>query len=307
MVSEDPFKWIFALRERFPELFEPEAVVKQWTPEKIKNAFIDVSTSILNGNGVGETGAGALSYKADEHSNAWHKNSIALAKYWGGDLRNVFWGVTDFEEAFRRVDYHKNKSGFKGMRRKIFSLLVIWLQDRNLIPVFPAAIPIDFHALRILWATEILEIKTDFSVNGRHPAQLKGKKIVRISERFIDIVAKWSQKFIAENGFSHLNVNPAVWVLSRTLCAGHFQNSSRRGFFVETDILTKRKLWPKTYKDPCVHCPIETYCEWAIPSMPYYRWGLLARLGRRVGFPVLPLPLGDDFLPPYKARKERKN
>lgn len=305
LVSEDPFKWVFALKEKFPELFEPEAVVKQWTPEKIQNAFIEVSAEILNGNGVGETGAGALSYKAGEHSKAWFDNSSVLVKYWGGDLRNVFWGVADFEEVFRRIDYHKNLAGFKGMRRKIFSLLVIWLQDRKLIPVFPTPIPVDFHALRGLWATEVLEIKSDFSVNGKHPSQLKGKKIIRVSEKFIDTVAKWSQTFIAESGFSHLNVNPAIWILSRTLCAGHFQNSSRRGEFV-ADVLARKKHWPKTYKDPCVHCPLEKLCEWAIPSMPYYRWGLLMRIGKRVDFPIIHLPLGEEFLPLYRTRKGRK-
>lgn len=307
LISESPFKWLFKIREIFPGLFEPETVVEKWTPERIKIAFAEASKEILNGNGTGEPeGAGVLSYKGEEHCKAWYENSLVLVRYWGGDLRNVFWGVTEFEEAFRRVDHKKNLAGFKGMRRKIFSLLTIWLQNRDLIPVFPTPIPVDFHALRVLWATGILEVESgEFHPNGNHPAQIRGKQAVRIYEGFVDAVAKWSQTFITKNGFSHRNINPALWFLSRMLCAGHFQNSSRkRGELIEAEELTELMRWPRTYQDPCAHCPIEKFCAWAIPAMPYYRWGLLVRLGERVDYPVLSLPLGNEFLSAYRARKK---
>lgn len=308
LVSESPFKWLFKLREIFPGLFEPETVAEKWTPERIKIAFAEASKEILSGNGTGEPErAGVLAYKGEEYSRAWHENSLVLVRYWGGDLRNVFWGVTEFEEAFRRIDHKKNPAGFKGMRRKIFSLLTIWLQNRELIPIFPTPIPVDFHALRVLWATGVLEIKSDFSPNGNHPTQLKGKQVVRIYEGFVDAVAKWSQTFIIQNEFSHRNLNPALWFLSRILCAGHIQNSSKNGEeFVAAEDLAEDGImrWPRAYQDPCAHCPVERFCEWAIPSMPYYRWGLLVRIGKRVDYPVLNLPLGNEFLPAYKARKK---
>ena len=70
--------------------FEPAEIAGKWTPEKMKEAFIEVTAEILNGNGVGEIGAGALSWNMDGHIRAWHKNSIVLSRYWGSDIRNVF-------------------------------------------------------------------------------------------------------------------------------------------------------------------------------------------------------------------------
>lgn len=313
LISEDPFKWLLALWEKFPEMFDPKIVSEKWSPDKIGEAFKVVTPAILNGNGTGEKGgAGALSYKMGEHSKAWYENSLSLHRYWGGDIRNVFWGVTDFEEAFRRIDYYHTEVGFKGMRRKIFSLLVIWLQEKKFIPIFPTPIPIDFHALRVMIATDVIrfeEVAKPFVCkNPKHPLQLEGKLSLRIAERFIDAVAKWTQKFIWGNGLSHLDVNPAVWVLSRNLCAEHFQSLARGGrkSFVESNDLSMNS-WPKTYKNPCGYCPIENYCKWIIPSAPYYQWGLLIRLGKRVAYPINQLP-GIDWTRfiPYKPRKNSR-
>jgi hypothetical protein len=221
---------------------------------------------------------------------------VILNRWWGGDVRNVFGGVGEFEEAFRRVDYYRSKAGFKGMRRKIFSLLVIWLQEKKLIPLFPGPIPIDFHAFRILWQTEILNLHSKekpFLPRSYHPEQLKGKTAVRVSETLMDSVAKWSQKFICENNFSHLNINPAIWVLSRSLCAGHFQASSRQNktlFVDQEELLGNFGLWPKKYEDRCGYCPIEKWCRWIVPSGPYYGSALLVKIGERIPFPIMRLP-----------------
>lgn len=296
VISEDPFKWMWRVKQEFPELFEPEEVIKKWPVEKIKEIFIGVTTEILNGNGIGEIGAGAFSWKIDEHIRAWRENSQTLLTYWGGDIRNVFWGVTEFEEAFRRIDYYHTKAGFKGMRRKIFSLLVIWLQERKLIHEFPAPIPIDFHALRVLWATEVLKLNTlakPFnSPSSKYPEQLRGKTALRVSERFFDAVSKWSQKFIYKFGFSHKMINPAIWVLSRSMCSEHIQTSSKKKghLYMEANSLKNIAVWPKKYKDPCSYCSVEKWCKWAIPAAPYYRWGILVRMEKRVCYPIMKLP-----------------
>jgi len=301
IMSEEPFKWMWKLKQRFPELFEPAEIAGKWTLEKMKEAFIEVTAEILNGNGVGEMGAGALSWNMDEHIRSWHKNSVVLSRYWGSDIRNIFWGVTEFEEAFRRVDHYHVETGFKGMRRKIFSLLTIWLQERNLIPLFPTPIPIDFHALRILWGTEVLKLNglaKPFNPASYQAEQLRGKTALRISEKFMDAIAKWSQKFIHKSGFSHMNINPAIWVLSRSMCSEHVQTSSKKdgSLYAKADLLKNVSAWPKKYKDPCSYCPVEKWCKWAIPAAPYYRWGMLVRAGKRVLYPVMKLPgLGEFF------------
>ncbi len=311
LVSEDPFKWMYVLKELFPEMFIPEIVCREWTPEKIVNAFQVATKKILNGNGVGISGSGAMGYKADEYAGAWFGNSVVLHKYWGGDVRNVFWGVLDFEEAFRRVDYRHNEAGFKGMRRKIFSLLAIFLQEKGIIPVFPTPIPIDFHAMRILWGTEALILNgcaKPFMPKEKHPKSLEGRLSIRVSEKFIDQIAKWSQKFLRENNLSHLNVNPAIWVLSRSLCSEHFQTGSRKdgNEYVDAEALLRNKEWPKNYRNPCKYCDIEKLCQWIIPAAPYYRWGYLIRISERVPFPYETMHLPGLDLKFRSRRKQRR-
>ena len=228
IVSGDTMKFLWQLHQDLPELYDPQTVAVKWTPAKIEDAFMAVAPKILKNNGTGEIGAGSLSYKIDEHTASWHRNATMLHKHWGGDVRNVFWGVTEFEEAFRRVDYRQNRAGFKGMRRKIFSLLTIWLQEKNLIPLFPGPIPVDFHAMRVLWETDILRLndlaKPFEPKEGKHTPHLKGKITVRVGEKFMDTIAIWSQKFLVKHNMSHLVINPALWLLSRDLCAEQFQN-----------------------------------------------------------------------------------
>lgn len=307
--SDDPFKWLFALREKYPDLFNPDSVVKNWSPEKIQKAFKEITPEVLNGNGVGKNGAGALGFKIVEYTKTWYENSVVLNHWWGSDIRNVFWGVAEFEEVFRRVDYYRTEAGFKGMRRKIFSLLTIWLQEKNIIPIFSTPIPIDFHAMRILWQTDILLLNgfaKPFKAKENYSQQLDGKQSFRISEKFVDMVAKWSQKFMVTNGFSHLAINPAVWILSRSLCADHLQASSRANGekFIESEKLAENGIaWPKKYKDPCSYCSVEKWCKWVIPANPYYRFGILIKIGKRIHYPVVKFHGFEKFFP-YQSRKK---
>lgn len=305
IVSEDPFKWLLAMKKRFPEMFVPK-IVSKWKQERMEECFRVITKEILNGNGTGANGGGVMSYKSDQHANAWIKNASVLHKNWGGDPRNIFDGCADFESAFGRIDYQKVDDGIKGMRRKIFSLFTIWLQERNLIPIFPTPIPVDFHALRVLFATGIIDwesvAKPFVPQEGKHPSQLAGKLAIRISEKFINEIAMWSQEFLWRSGLPYLNVNPGVWVLSRSLCAEHFQCSSRGDGKMYVDGI-KRIKWPKKYGDPCSACPVSEFCKWMIPAAPYYRWGLVVRLGERIVYPQAFLP-GVDW--PYNARKNSR-
>lgn len=295
IVSDDPFKLLWNLREKNPEMFKPEIVAEKLSVPQIQK----------NLNQVG------IVYKDLDFAKSWLQNSQNLCQWWGGDLRNVFkHGVPDFEEAFRRIDYEKSKTGFYGMRRKIFSLLTIWLQEKNLVPLFPTPIPVDFHAMRILWATEIIDVTKwarPFSPKEKHPAQLAGKATIRVWFSFPDQVAIWSQKFLQKIGISHLTINPALWILSRSLCAAQIQNLVKDDgkIYVETEELRiNHRLWPKNYPDPCHVCPIEKWCKWCIPSTPYYRWGLLLRVGKRVPYPQ-PHLFGFENLN-HKPRKKNR-
>ncbi len=308
VISEDPFRWLSRLREKFPEMFEPEMVAKEWSAKRISEAVRTTTSEILNGGGNGNQGAGALGYKLVQLVEHWRENSIILSNYWGGNLLNVFWGVLDYEEAFRRIDNQRTIVGFKGMRRKIFALLTIWLQEKKLIPTFPTPLPVDFHTLRILWVTEALDFKNvkPPSALAKNYEMLVGKPAVRMSERLINEVTKWSQGFLVEHKISHLNINPAIWVLSRELCAQHLQNSTRENgkLFFDKEVL---KEWPKNRKDPCSYCPLKKLCTGAVPSVPYYRRGILVRL-ERVPNPRQFLPGLDwtNFIPLPPKKKTKK-
>ena len=313
LVSEDPFKWLCALWNRFPELFNPKTVAETLSPKYIEESFKTITSEILEGGGIGKLGGGSLSYKMEQHAQHWYENSVILNTWWGTDIRNVFWGVPEFEEAFRRVDHKRTKIGFKGMRRKIFSLFTIFLQEKNLIPVFPTPIPIDFHAMRILWQTEIIDMrgwtKKFEPTKEKHSQELAGETGVRIHEAIPNQIAIWSQKFLEKKRISHLNINPALWVLSRTLCAEHLQTSSLKNghkFFTPEKLKANPGLWARDRKNPCEFCPVENYCKWCIPANPYYTDGWLIRI-KRIPHPSPRFP-GIDWIelgPTHKVRKDK--
>jgi hypothetical protein len=275
--SEDAFRWIYRVWLKQPDLFVPAVIMEKHTPETIEAVFRLAESQYSENNGSKKTNP--LHYKADQHSRAWIENSRYLLDKWKGDPLGIFDGVATFEEAFSKI----NRKVI-GMRRKIFSLYTIWLQEKKLIPLFPTPIPVDFHALRILWATKIMSLEDlpPFNSNGTYPEVLHGKVAMRMRESLIDTVAMWSQNFLGPT-LSHTNINPALWVLSRDLCAMHHQNSSRKNGMVLVEASELRHnpdAWPANYKNPCFFCPIEKWCTGTVPAAPYYRWGVLLRTER---------------------------
>ncbi len=316
VVSEDPFKWLWSLWEKYPEMYDPQVVTHKWTPELIAEKFIEIvgvkkvvgqsevtrQSLLWPGSDLKLPRRGRIRpksqekafYKLEEFANSWHENALALARSWGGDLRNVFWGVTEFEEAYRRIDYKRAPEAvsFGGMRRKIFSLLTIWLQEKNLIPQFPGPIPVDFHAIRVLVSTGVIDKRafSPFAPRKAEQESLRGRLSLQITERVTDEVALWSQRFCTKYGFSHMDINPAVWVLSRELCVEQLQNFGQENqdgslILIDADELRRNSaLWPAEYPDLCSHCPIESLCVRTLPNRPYYRWGV-AMTADRVPYP----------------------
>lgn len=296
IISEDPFKFLVSFWESYPNLYNPKFVISQkLEPNDIANVLMNIMPKSRNGNGNLKNAFNL--YKVEQFMNSWINNSRLVVEKFDGNVLNIFKGVDNFEEAFARIDYKRYKgNGLTGMRRKIFSLLTIWLQEKDLIPHFPTPIPVDFHALRILWETEIISLPElkPLKLNDRHPKIYKGKVALRINgEEFINIITKWTQDFLSKVKISHLSINPALWVLSRELCVKNYQTTSRnRGsILIEPNELKKNsKLWPKKYHDPCSVCPIEKFCTGVIPAAPYYIWGILMRM-ERINYPYPPAPI----------------
>ena len=323
VVSEDPFKWVNHLCVKHPDLFDPLAVASRWMPKKIEEVIKLVVTErrswvpepeqtalfkLTKPRKKKKSGKNEDLYKLDEFAASWYHNSVTLAERWGGNTLNIFAGVTDFEQAYARIDYknkiNKGLRSFIGIRRKIFSLFTIWLQEKGLIPVFPAPIPVDFHAQRALFATGVVEPEDLQPFQGKkiHPADFNGRNIVHVTERITDTIALWSQPFMVKHGFSHLAINPALWVLSRELCPRELQTRSRGRGRKETrqsrrnikllypEVLEANPgLWPSRYADVARVCPLSHLCSMAIPSAPFYAFGMLLLL-RRVMYPHAMLP-----------------
>lgn len=340
VVSEDPFKWVNHLREKHPDLFDPFAVASRWTPQRIEDviklAVIERRSwapgpeqvtffKLTQKKKKKRRGKNKELYKLDEFAASWFENSVTLAERWNGNTLNIFDGVEEFEEAFARID-HKNKvnkglRAFIGIRRKIFSLLTIWLQEKGFIPVFPTPIPVDFHAQRLLFGTHVVEPDGLQPFQGKkiHPPDFNGRNIVRVTERITDIIALWSQPFMVKHGFSHLSINPALWVLSRELCprelqtkgTGRGRKESRRSRkkikLLYPEVLEARPdKWPSGYVDVARACPLSHLCSMAIPSSPFYAFGMLLLL-RRIAYPHPMIPhVFAMSVPPPNRKNNRK-
>jgi hypothetical protein len=342
VVSEDPFKWVNHLRQSEPSLFIPHIVAEQWTVPRIMEVIKQAVTDRKSWRPEPTQLPTQLSffkktkkrvsrpakpkneklYKLDEFAASWHHNSVTIATRWHGNPLNIFEGVTEFEAAFARVDY-KNKTNkglatLSGIRRKIFSLFTIWLQEKGLVPIFPTPVPVDFHALRLLFATHVVQpevLPVFVGKPNKHPADFEGRPMLRVTERLTDAIALWSQPFMVEYGFSHMAINPALWVLSRELCPSEFQNKSRgrgrqgsRGDIkLNYPELLRADIgrWPMPYTDPATVCPVAPLCKLAIPNSPYGAFGILALL-ERLPYPHPSFEQVVRTLSPRKRKNDRK-
>ncbi len=292
VMAEDPFKQLWWLLQNIPELFDPTTVAKSWSPERIVKAMKSVSPDLLKFAPIGVHDAGALGFKLYRHAEHWHHNCVTITEKFGGNVLTMFDMVSkkpfaeQFEAAFSLVDGKQNKKGLyiKGMQRKIFSLFVIWLQKEKVIPYFPCPIPVDFHALRVLKGTETISFTHTTPVPEIDPVRAtKGKKKlvplfgldhIKLTEPVRDEVAIWTHWFLLRNGLSHLDANPAIWALSREVCATHPQNTARGDGqkYLLADMLSgSPELWPKQYRDLCRHCPLDSMCTNVTPAHPHYQ------------------------------------
>lgn len=308
VMAEDPFTPLWALLKKHPGLYKPEQFLdpKKWTVRKITNAIKRVSPLIGKSKPVGERKAHALGYKLEQHATAWKHNMTMIANRFDCNILNLFKWLEDlpkeerFEAAFREIDNQKRPDGIIGMRRKIFSLFIIWLQKDGLIEDFPCPVPVDFHALRVLLATGVITLKDTKIVQGldngteKHLTALMGQEFKRVQEPLINEIAIWTNSFLYRHGLSHLDLNPALWVLSRELCAAHPQNTAYKNntkyLFPEDFAAGVKSLNIKHSKSLCGFCPLKNHCDYAVPSKPYYKAGSLIKITRAKDLPCYNIP-----------------
>jgi len=224
----------------------------------------------------------------------------------------------DFYQVWRRVDpeFVGSKTPIKGMRKKIFSLWAMWLQDYSLVPGFPTPVPVDFHVFRLLFQLEILPhslLKPLAASQARkepYPDALVGKPVWRIKEKIRDAVSDFFYDFCVRLEVNSSDLSHALWFLSRMLCARHLQAKVRRNggivYFFPERVEKYRALWPRTVLgDPCRFCPLENDCSWVVPSHAHYTYGLIVPI-RRVEFPRSGELFGDVKTYPLYLNGKRK-
>jgi hypothetical protein len=304
VISDTPSDAVHRVYMRRPDLFDPFEVVKLSATEieeaiKIEKVF---------------------KYKIEEFCAAWFKNNQFLVNEFDGNALNLA-DASDFAEAYSRV-----KGKLYGIRMKIFSLFIIWLQEVGLLQRFTIVPPpIDYHASRLLLATGVVLLESleepipDRVLNTETAKEypemartLIGRTNVNATEWFTDNVALGCMRRIEENGYTHLDINPGMWVFSRNFCSKTRQNAISRQHSLLLDSKALRenpKLWGKNH-DPCFVCPMARYCRWVFPSELYYRFGRLVPIERLdrfgtdqlIAYPEMPPEVGFKLLMKFLTR-----
>ncbi|PIR41462.1 MAG: hypothetical protein COV31_01140 [Candidatus Yanofskybacteria bacterium CG10_big_fil_rev_8_21_14_0_10_46_23] len=300
--SDDPFFSLGILCKIYPEMFEPEEIIRMSSPE-IGQKLEEASLIALGGATQGESNHGSLAMNIREHTQNWRNNARCLSEYWEGDPRKIFQGQDNVVSAFNNtVDRHDR---FGGMRLKIFSLLAIWYMEQELIPKMPCPLPVDFHMIRLFLGLGLIKInkkvwqkfqpgqigsEKNRVDNGAIFKALRGRPAFRVTEQITNSIALWTMGMITKLDLPIYSLSYSIWFKSRTDCSAHIQSQSRNGpngqrmFFTE-EALAQPGLIPKNYWEPCADCVFQAdLCRSVVPAFPYYRLGFIVPIKRKPSF-----------------------
>lgn len=322
--SDDSIRVTNAVWRVHPRLFEP-TYAASLSGSQIRHAIQEVAERFYAKglNGDRNRRAGSLSFKLHEFADHWQRNARVLLEFWASDVRQVFQEERTFEQYFqlidrgsnwtRRAKEKENPRGFYGMRRKIFALLAFWLIEFELVREFRIPLVVDFHVMRALLELGILRVTWKKLGPGKpkikartRPEPLWDYESVNVHEKIVNQIVAWSYEFLGRHNLSPFDVHNGLWNLSRVLCAAYYGNScttlrradeSEKIHTLTERLVDPKKLeegrasWPKGYRDLCKLCPFEEHCCIAIPSGPYYDWGMMVRAGHHVVYPAREAPL----------------
>ena len=218
-VRSEELTWpLYRLFLKQPELFDPRTVVENFKEEYLASIFSKT----------------ALKYKDEEIARFWMHNSRLVVERWDGNFENAFIDTTSFEEFYTSIDWKQQPKGrgIRGMRRKLASMMLIFLQRRELAPKYATPPPVDFHLLRELIATGV--IKPDFRKfeglkNKERQRFLVGLHALRLSEYAIEELHVMMVRTLEKHPeIPHDLVNHGSWAQGRELCGRHHQTKSIR-------------------------------------------------------------------------------
>jgi hypothetical protein len=226
-----------------PDIFCPQ-VIEQMSREDLIRLFAE--------NGIIREEKG---FFLKNFFDDWLYNFEVIDKKFQGNILNAFKEVKRFDQLSYLLT-------LRGIQTKLLAYFVTLLQEYKLIQYFSAPMPVDFHRLRVLWSTDIIDLKAFEQPFEDLPGAVK----VNVWYTHINQVSDWSGKFFTENNFSHLIVGPGLWYFSRNRCSKANRKSQKRLKSLET----------------CSCCPLNKFCKWSIPSYPFYsgKSSLLVRYKR---------------------------
>ncbi len=225
-----------------------------------------------------------LGYQHIQIGRFWVENAKRMQHKWQGDPRNIFDGVTDYDECLTRVSNDKKGGGFFGFQKKMTSMILYYLMDDELIEPFVFPLPVDMHVMRISIAHEILRFI------GYDPDDNL------LSDEVLDFTRNFYYSYALKHGIDPLRLCDAIWLLSQSLCGkqpgnvtlepeGRKNRNGRKTILIPLPVRIEDVSQQNQYEHTCRSCPVESTCVWNVPGKIYYVQGDLKRRGKRVIFP----------------------
>jgi hypothetical protein len=156
-----------------------------------------------------------IQYRLFEIPRIWLDGFRRLQEDWGGDPRNIFAGVHDSAELYRRIvnakSLRKHKRspdkmrGFVGAREKIANMLAYFYEDAGIIPEgqVKTSSPFDFHNGRAFISSGGIVLE------GEGPFRF---------EDVTDIGSAAVEAYGIRHGISMRKMSDAFWLISTTNC-----------------------------------------------------------------------------------------
>ncbi len=223
-------------------------------------------------------------------AKTWSLNAQRLTERWGGDPRQIFAGISDYEAACVRIQSGKKDTGFMGFQEKMVSMIIYFLSYRHMIEGFPFPIPVDFHVLRTTIAHEMVT----FTGIAEDENLFKPALLVAARKLYL-----W---YSQTHGVTPLELCDTIWIYSRIMCQYNPGNASTviredpegnrlvaRAREVNAIPVTWSTGQRNSYSRSCGHCAVRSTCSWNIPAGMYYVQGKLIRRGRRLDDPQIRL------------------
>ncbi len=277
--SNDAVKRMAAVYDDYPDLFNCEYIRSLSMDEQMEKLLNGEIQAVLKGHGLGFQGTVA---------GQWIENAWRMHAY-GDDPRNIFNGVTTYEQSQELIQNKKGK-GFVGFQEKMTSMIIYYLMDEELIAPFNFPIPVDLHVMRVSIANEMVGF---FDSRG-DPAPF-GTNL--FTKETLSALRSLYLEYAQDRDVNALRLCDAVWMLSESSCGRHPGNTTieplgrhvrngRNTYLIPKAVDVHSPGQQKAYSESCAICPIQQTCEFNIPGTQYYVGGNIIIRGRRVRIPV---------------------